>query len=54
MIKDLIGRGIGFNPGSVKFIPTLGLSPNPVALSVPVTTIVSGLVSKELSVRGEV
>lgn len=27
MIKDLIARGIGFSPGSVKFIPTLGLSP---------------------------
>jgi len=24
MIKHLIGRGIGFSPGSVGFIPTLG------------------------------
>ena len=28
MIKDLIARGIGFTPGSVKFIVTLGLSIN--------------------------
>ncbi len=26
-IKNLIARGIGFSPGSVKFMPTLGLSP---------------------------
>lgn len=25
MIKHLIARGIGFSPGSVKFVPTLGL-----------------------------
>lgn len=25
-IKDIIAQGIGFNPGSVKFIPTLGFS----------------------------
>ena len=26
MISQLIGRGIGFNPGSVAYIVTLGLS----------------------------
>jgi hypothetical protein len=26
MIKDLIARGIGFSPGSVKYVPTHGLS----------------------------
>jgi len=26
MIRDLICRGIGFAPGSVKFMPTLGFS----------------------------
>ncbi|GAG15576.1 unnamed protein product, partial [marine sediment metagenome] len=25
-IKNLIAGGVGFNPGSVKFIPTLGFS----------------------------
>lgn len=25
-IKNIIARGIGFSPGSVKFIPTLGFS----------------------------
>lgn len=36
-VRDLIARGVGFNPGSVKFIPTLGLTP-----SIAVKTLVWG------------
>jgi len=36
MIKDIIAKGIGFSPGSVKFIPTHGFI---TSTSPPVTTI---------------
>jgi len=32
-IKNLIARGVGFSPGSVKFIPTLGFSIGVVVVS---------------------
>ena len=34
-IKDMIAGGIGFNPGSVKFIPTRGLISGAAILFVP-------------------
>ena len=32
-IKNIIAQGIGFTPGSVKFIPTLGFSVSALALA---------------------
>ena len=34
-IKNIIGMGIGFSPGSVKFIPTLGFTVGAASLVVP-------------------
>jgi hypothetical protein len=31
-IKNIIAQGIGFSPGGVQFIPTLGFTPGEVAL----------------------
>lgn len=39
-IKNIIAQGIGFSPGSVKFIPTLGFTPNPIATT---SLLVTGL-----------
>lgn len=36
-IKDIIASGIGFSPGSVKFIPTRGFIAGPEIILVPVS-----------------
>jgi len=43
-IKDMIAGGIGFSPGSVKFIPTRGLIAGPEIIFVPTP---SGMLSAQ-------
>jgi len=39
-IKHILTRGIGFSPGSIKYIPTLGLTPGVLAITAQRTAVV--------------